>query len=130
MLLKIIYLLFAVVVDLLIYSKLHKKNWLNNTQFNLTCTVLILFVLLHLFNLSFLSPFSYLSPLIFFSLFPVVSYFWFNYFAIKRITSIKTPQNESFMVTGLKVFSFFFLKMVYIMALIMQIAFVFSLLEK
>lgn len=126
MLLKFVYLLFAIMTDLLVFSKLHKKNWINNTQFNLIGATLVLFILLHLFNLSFLLPFGFIAQITIIAFAPVLIHFWFNYLVIKRINRITTEQNKRFIATGLKIFSFFFLKFFYIMILTAQVLFIIS----
>ena len=126
MILNIAYLLFFVAADLVVYSRLNKTAWVNEKQFRLFCIGAALFALLHVFNLSFLMPGKLFSMLVFVFLFPIISYFWFSYFAIKKIRRIITPQNEGFVTTAIKVFSFFFLKLVYVMTLIMQISFIFD----
>lgn len=125
MFLKIIYLLFALAADFVAYSSLNKTGWINIKQLRLFLAGTAIFILLHLFNLSFFMPMRFLFMLIFVSLFPIISYYWFSYFAIKKIQRIITPYNESFVTTATKVFSFFFLKFVYIMALILQIQVIF-----
>ncbi|RAV59068.1 hypothetical protein DIU36_07515 [Mucilaginibacter rubeus] len=126
MLLKFAYLLFAIVTDLLVYSKLHKKSWFSNTQFNLIGATLVLFILLHLFNPSFLLPFGFVAPITIIAFAPILIHFWFNYLVIKRINRITTEQNKRFMATGLRIFSFFFLKFFFIMILIAQVSFIIS----
>ncbi|MET3503193.1 asparagine N-glycosylation enzyme membrane subunit Stt3 [Mucilaginibacter sp. SG538B] len=126
---EIIYILLFIAVDLVVYSKLNKTEWVNAKQFKLFLIGTILLILLHFFNLPFLMPMRTFSGLIFFSLFPLFTYFWFTYFAVKRIHRITTPQNENFISTGLKVFSFFFLKLVYAMTLIMQVSIILSLIK-
>jgi len=126
---NIIYVLLFIAVDLAIYSKLNKTDWINAKQFKLFLIGTALLILLHFFNLPFLMPMRTFSGLIFFSLFPLFTYFGFTYLAVKRIQRITTPQNENFMAAGLKVFSFFFLKLVYAMTLIMQVSIIFSLIK-
>lgn len=126
MLLKFAYLLFAITTDLLVFSKLHKKSWINNTQFNLISAALALFILLHLFNLNFLLPFGFVAQITIIALTPLIVHFWFRYLVVKRINRITTEQNKRFMATGLKIFSFFFLKFCYFMALIVQVSFIIS----
>ncbi|MEO3404543.1 hypothetical protein AAFN85_11620 [Mucilaginibacter sp. CAU 1740] len=121
MLLKAIYLLFAISVDLLMYIILHKKTWLKKDILICWGSTLAIFVLMHLFNLSFLWPFNSIKALILVSIGPLITHFWFNYTVIKRIDKVTTPQNEGFMATGKSVVSFVFLKIVYAMTLLMQL---------
>ena len=124
MLLKFAYLLFAIVTDLLVYSKLHKKDWINNTQFNLIGAILVLFVLLHLFNLSFLWPIDVVIPIVFMGLAPVLFFLFFHHEVIKGINRDTIERNKSFNAFALKFFSLFFLKLGFAMPVIVQISFI------
>lgn len=126
MLLKIAYLLFALTLDLLIYFKLYKKDWLDNNKFTRICVVLIIFILLHLFNLSFLWRLDAVIPIVFMGLAPILFFLFFHYRVIEGIKRDTIEQNKSFNAFALKFFSFFFLKLGFAMPMIVQILFILS----
>ncbi len=127
MLIKIIYIFLFAAFNFVIYSKLNKTGKINANLFWFFTLIFILFVILHtgLFNWYFLLSWKQFAPLLFFLSAPVLVYLWFNYFALKRIERLNMP-NENFRNTAIKVFSFFFLKLFYVMIFIVQCVLIFN----
>jgi hypothetical protein len=127
MFIKILYIIFFALANFIIYSKLNRTGKITKIQFWLFCIVFLLFILLHigLFNLVFLMRWKDIFPLLLLLITPLMVYFWYNYFVIKRIKRLK-ESNEGFLRLSIKVFSFFFLKFIYIMVFVVQCIFIFN----
>jgi hypothetical protein len=120
-------MLFLAAFNFVIYSKLNKTGKISPNLFLFFTSIFILFVILHteLFNWDFLIPWKQFFPLLFFLSAPVLVYLWFNYFVLKRIERLNMS-NEKFRSTVIKVFSFFFLKLIYVIIFIVQCIFIFN----
>jgi len=127
MLIKLIYVLFFALSNFVIYSLLHKTGKVN-LYFILGFSALFVFaVLLHIgsSNANYLMPKDDFFGSIFFLLFPITAFIWFK-FALKRINRLKERGvNKSFVNGGIKIFSFFFLKVTFVMAFICQCSLIF-----
>jgi len=124
---KIIYILFYAAVNVIIYLKLNKPQKISTKQLVIFVFISLVFVILHtsLFILPYLmSSKDFLMPLSL-SIIPVLVYFWFNFLVLKRIERLNIS-NEAFRNIAIKIFSFFFLKLFYVMVFIMQCVFTFN----
>jgi hypothetical protein len=63
-------------------------------------------------------------PLVIISFVPILVYLWFNYVVMRRISRL-TISNEGFLSSATKMFSFFFLKFIYVIVLTVQCVFIF-----
>jgi hypothetical protein len=125
MIINLIYILFFAASNFAIYSILNKTIKINNQILIVFIGVFTLFILFHVMNLAILMPTKNFFLLTFLLVAPIVIYFWFNYFALKRLNRLKEKGvNEKFVNFGIKVFSFFFLKFTFIMLFIFQVLFI------
>lgn len=124
---KIVYILFYAAVNLIIYFKLNEPDRISKKQLMIFVFIALIFVLLHIGIIQ--SPLlipakDFFMPLSL-SIIPVLVYFWFNYMVLKRIERLNIS-NVRFRNTAVKVFSFFFLKLFYVIVFIMQCVFTFN----
>ena len=123
MLIKLIYILLFALSNFVIYSLVNKTGWVHRS-FLITFTVIFILVFIFntgLFNSQLTLPKKHFFLLTFVLAFPFLTYLWFNFLALKRIDRLKDKGvNEEFVNRATKVFSFFFLKVTFIMAFIVQ----------
>lgn len=127
---NIVYLLFFAAANFIIYSVLNKTGKISNKILWSSGCVFLLFVLLHIIplNLNFLMAGEYFFPSIFFLAVPIVVYLWFNYFVINRVQRLKGIGEQSLRF-AIGLFSFFFLKFIYIIVFAMQCMLIFKLIH-
>jgi len=127
MIIKIVYVAFFGLANLMLYIKLNKSKEIGAGLWWASLLVFLLFILIHLNFFAFraLLKWDDFFPLVTLFVAPVVVYYWYTYFVIKRINALKGP-SESFLRSVLKVFSFLFLKAIYLIIFIVQCVFIFE----
>ena len=126
MVIKIVFIMFLLGANLIIYSMLNRTNWVNK-KFSLT--FVSLFFLFIIFDIGLMGhtaaiKWKFLLPSLLFLVVPVLTFYWLEYFIIVRIKKLAI-QNEKFLNFGIKVFSFFFLKFIYLIVFTAQCTFLF-----
>lgn len=127
MLIKIIYLLFFAVTNFVVYSQLNKTGHVTKKQALYFALIFLIVVILHfsLFNSNFLIPRKNFLALSIVSFVPFLVYLWFKYLVTPRLDRMNGA-DEGFLNSGKKVFSFFFLNLIYIIVFITQCTFIFQ----
>jgi hypothetical protein len=129
MLLKLLYILFFAASNFVVYSMLHKTGKVNRTSLLVSIVIFLVALFLHtgVLNGNHLMQFSNFLTLSIMLTFPLIAYFWFKLFALKRINRLKEKGvNEIFVDRASHIFSFFFLRITFFMAFIFQCSIIIS----
>ena len=120
---KILYILFFAFINVFAYNLLHKVLLLNRTTIITIVIFLSIVILLYLsmFKIdNLISKYDFFGLLLM-SVFPLCSFIWFRYFSLNKINNLKKKGiNESFVNWAIKLFSFLFLKFMFVIVFVLQ----------
>ena len=127
MIINILYAFFFALGNFVVYAHLNKTGVISNKFFWILSTIFLIVMLCHIgwLNFSFLLPWKFFFPAALLLAFPILVYFWFEFFVVRRIKRL-SKLNEKTLNTVTNVLAFVFLRFVYVMVLILQCIIIFN----
>ncbi|RCH55958.1 hypothetical protein DJ568_04185 [Mucilaginibacter hurinus] len=122
----IFYTIFFLAIDVFIYLMLNTVRRNNKTWILGLVSAVILAFLVHVkqWNPNLL-PLNEFLAVMFLSGLPILIYFWYKYFVLKKIGRLNIS-DKNFLALAQKIFSFFFLKLIYLMVFTIQCILIFE----